>query len=225
LQGDKPDAIKKNSSLQNVLEYRYLPFILAAIAFVSMLGTLQKDFGPMDDLRFRAKLLKPSQIPERLFDTGLVTPDSSKLPTALSYLHSGARTKDDIKKMIDYGTCPWWTYEGLRFSQWRPLDSLTHWLDYQIYPDSPALMRTHNLIWFAAVIFIVSILYRKLLPIGWAAALAAVFYFLDNSNYLPAMWIANRNLLISVVFSILCILCHHKWRSTNSPVSAFASII
>ena len=219
-------AVKNTFALLlGFLEHRRLPIILAIIAFVSMLGTLQKGFGPIDDLRLRAKLLDKSQLPERLLDTGIIPENNGKLTTVLASLQSSVRTEEELKKMTDYGTCAWWTYQGVRFSNWRPLEHLTYWLDYQLYPNSPALMRAHSLVWFALLIFLVSLLYRKFLPVGVTAGLAAVLYFLDNSNYLPAMWIANRNLLIAVTFSVLCILCHHKWRNGGSIGIAVISFI
>jgi hypothetical protein len=53
----------------------------------------------------------------------------------------------------------------------------------------------------------------------WMAALAAFLYTIDDSNYFPAMWIANRNLMLALFFSILTLLLHHKWRHHNSLAS------
>jgi hypothetical protein len=211
--------------IRKFLEHKHLPLVLAVVAFITMLPSLKQEWEPMDDLRYRAKLLEPGQIPERLHDTGLVPENSGKLSTALLYLHDGTCAGDGLKKLMDYGTCPWWTYEELRFSHFRPLDSFTHWLDYRLYPNSAAMMRTHNLVWFSTVIFLVAVLYRRLIPCMWAAGLAAVFYFLNNSNYLPATWIANRNLLLSLVFATAAVLFHHRWRTTNRPSAAVFSVL
>jgi hypothetical protein len=53
--------------------------------------------------------------------------------------------------------------------------------------------------------------------------LAALFYSIDDSNYFPAMWIANRNLLLALFFSILTLLLHHKWREHNSLAAGIAA--
>jgi len=208
------------------LEHRHLPVILAVVAFVISLPLLTTGWEPCDDLRHRVKLIDPSLLPERLLDTGLVPENSGKLTTILRDLHTGARTKDDIKKLTDYGTVPWWTgiSNKWRYSNWRPLDSFTHWLDYRLYPDSAAMIHAHSILWFAAVVFLVTMLYRKLMSPVWVAGFAALLYVIDESNLIPVGWIANRNLLISLVFGVLTLLGHHRWRTTNSLAAAILSV-
>lgn len=180
------------------------------------LPALTTGWEPSDDLRHRAKLIDPSSLPERYFETGLIPDDSGKFSTVLRDLHTAARTKDDIKKLKDYGTLPWWTNDTLRHSNWRPLDSFTHWLDYRLFPNSAQMIHLHSILWLALVVFLVTVLYQRFIGPSWVAGLAALLYLLDDSNYWPTMWIANRNLLISLVFGILTLLSHHKWRKDNS---------
>ena len=202
--------------LQKVLEHRYLPAILAVLAFVIMLPALKAGWEPMDDLRHRIKLVDPSGLPERLHDTGMVPDNSGKLSTVLLELNSSVHTRSDTRRLKDYGVLPWWTSDDYKASNWRPLDNLTHWLDYRLEPDSAAMMHAHNLFWFAAAILLVAILYRRLMAPAWVAGLAALLYLLDDSNYFPAMWLANRGLLVSLVFGILSLLAHHRWRQHHS---------
>jgi hypothetical protein len=84
-------------------------------------------------------------------------------------------------------------------------------------------MHLHNIVWFTAVIFLVSILYRRFMAPIWLATLAALLYTLDDSNYFPAMWIANRNLLLALFFSILTLLLHDKWRRHHSLAAGIAA--
>jgi hypothetical protein len=175
-----------------------------------------------DDLVHRAKLLEPSELPERFYDMRLSPPDSGTLPGVLRDMYAIVSTERDYKVFRDFGLLPWWTAEDFRGSNWRPLTAFTHWLDYQLYPNSPVLMHAHSLIWFAAVIFLVAVLYRMLLGPVWIAGLAALFYMIDDSNYFPAMWIANRNLLLSLFFSILTLLMYHRWRRQNSVYAGVA---
>ncbi len=209
--------------LQKVLEHRYLPGILAVLAFVIMLATLKAGWGPMDDLRHWVKLVDPSGLPERLHDTGMVPDNSGKLSTVLLELNSSVHTRSDTRRLKDYGVLPWWTSDDYKASNWRPLDSFTHWLDYRLEPDSAAMMHAHNLFWFAAAILLVAILYRRLMAPAWVAGLAALLYLLDDSNYFPAMWLANRSLLISLVFAILTLLAHHRWRQYHSVAAGIVA--
>ena len=177
----------------------------------------------MDDLRHRAKLVEPSGLPPGLHNTGLVPENSGQLFTILSDLHTVVRTRDDFEKLRNYGLLHWWTQQDYLSSHWRPVDSFTHWLDYRLFPDSSVMIHVHNLLWFSAVIFLVTIFYRQLIKPLWVAGLAALLYLLDDSNFLPAMWIANRHLLISLALAILTLLAYHRWRTTNSPAAALVS--
>jgi hypothetical protein len=73
------------------------------------------------------------------------------------------------------------------------------------------------------VVFLLAMLYRQLMTPVWIATFAALLYSIDDSNYFPAMWIANRNLLLALFFSILTLLLHHKWRQHNSLVAGIAA--
>jgi hypothetical protein len=207
--------------IRTPLEHRYIPAVLAVVTVVIMLPALNAGFI-QDDLFHRARLLEPSELPERFYDMGLSPPDSGTLSGVLRDMYSIVRTERDIKVFKNFGILPWWTAKDFRGSNWRPLTALTHWLDYQLFPNSPALMHAHSLIWFAAVIFLVAVLYRKLLGPVWIAGLAALLYTVDDSNYFPAMWIANRNLLLSLFFSIFALLMHHRWRQQKSVYASVA---
>ena len=210
-----PGTAKLIATSRRGLENRYAPLIIAGIAAVIMLPALNAGLI-QDDLFHRIRLVEPSQLPRELSGTGLIPPDAGELSAALRDMHSFARTQQDTDNLKESGLCPWWTAENWRFANWRPLDSFTHWLDYRLFPNSPPLMHLHNIAWFTAVVFLLTILYRQLMTPAWMATLAALLYSIDDSNYFPAMWIANRNLLLALFFSILTLLLHHKWREQNS---------
>jgi hypothetical protein len=195
---------------------------LAGLAAVITLPALNAGFI-QDDLFHRIRLVEPAQLPERLHDTGLIPPDGGKLSAALRDMHSFARTQQETDNLKEVGLCPWWTAKDFRGANWRPLDSFTHWLDYRLFPDSPGLMHLHNIVWFAAVVFLVAALYRRLMIPAWIATLAAFLYVIDDSNYFPAMWIANRNLLLALFFSLLTLLLHHRWRRHDSLAAGIAA--
>ncbi|MHC4629756.1 MAG: hypothetical protein ACYS9C_00635 [Planctomycetota bacterium] len=211
------------TTVRKPLEYRHLPVVFAVIAFALSVPALWRGWESMDDLRHRAKLVEPSSLPPRLADSGLVPENSGQLLTTLSDLHTVVRTRSTFKKLRDYGLLPWWTQQGYLSSQWRPADSFTHWLDYQLFPDSAALIHVHSLLWFSAVILLVTSLYRQLMKPYWVAGLAALLYLLDDSNYVSASWICNRHLPIALVLAISCLLAYHRWRTTDSLAAAVVS--
>ena len=129
----------------------------------------------------------------------------------------------DVEKLIESGATPWWTPKETLLSFWRPIAALTHWVDYQVWPDSPALMHAHSILWFGAVTFVVGLLYRRFLSPAWIAGLAALFYMLDEGFYFPVASISNRNALISLFFGVLAMIAHDKWRRQGSLLPAILS--
>ena len=100
----------------------------------------------------------------------------------------------------------------------RPLSSLSHWLDYLLWPDSPLLMHSHSLLWLAALVLCSSLFFRFVMGAGWPAGLALLFFSIDYVHGAVAGWLANRNALLAGVFCLLCLLCHNRrqqagWRS------------
>jgi hypothetical protein len=221
-QQSEPGTTTFIARLRRDMENRYVPLVVAGIAAVIMLPALNAGLI-QDDLFHRTRLVEPSRQSSQLSESGLVPPDAGKLSAALRDMYSLARTPQDVEKLKESGLCPWWTPENLRIANWRPLDSFTHWLDYRLFPDSPRLMHLHNIIWFTAVVSLVSVLYRRFITPIWMATLAALLYTLNDSNYFPAMWIANRNLLLALFFSILTLLLHDRWRRRHSLAAGVAA--
>jgi hypothetical protein len=221
------------------LSHRHLPVFLAIGAILVMLPALKTGLF-IDDLPQRAVELRPDQLPPRMQETGNPA-DSGRFSTVLFDLFGFSRNPQCMALMKNYGTLPWWTPDGLRCSLCRPVTAFTHWLDYRLFPDSPALMHAENIAWYAAVVFLVTIIYRKVevtsggarLPTGrlagtlappcsmvagpsWAAGLAALLFLLDGNTYFPAAFVANRGYFLAIFFSLLCLYEHHQWRSTKS---------
>ena len=114
---------------------------------------------------------------------------------------------------MDMAGLPWWTTPDLRLSFFRPITGLTHWLDYLLWPDTPALMHVQSLLWFVTGVIVTALVYRRFLGCVWPAGLAAIFFALDDAHALPASWIANRNILPAFVFGMLALISHDRWRS------------
>ena len=58
----------------------------------------------------------------------------------------------------------------------RPLATLTHMLDYCVWPDWTALMHVQSLMWFALLIWAAAVLYRRVMSASlpaWVVGLAA----------------------------------------------------
>jgi hypothetical protein len=117
-----------------------------------------------------------------------------------------------FREMLERGFLPWWTYPGIKGAFWRPLTVTTHWLDYRLWPDSPALMHLHSILWYGALVLVAGRMYRRLMPSALGAGLAALLYAVDHTHAMPVAFLANRNTLISALFGVLALLAHDRWR-------------
>lgn len=115
------------------------------------------------------------------------------------------------QRALDAGLRPWWMVPGLRLAFWRPLSSLTHFVDYRLIPRAPWLMHAHSLLWFALAVAAVARLYRRLLGPTALAGVAALLYAIDDAHGLAVGWLANRNALIATGFGALCLHAHDRW--------------
>ncbi len=218
-------------NLSRVLGSGYWPAVLTLAAVVASLPAVRT--GPLtDDFLHRAILIGPSPCVDRLSEAGLPQEKSGSLLHALQNMYITVHPQENFGSLRAYGVLPWWTYEGFRVAFWRPVTAFTCWLDYRLFPESFESMHLHSILWFAAVVSAVAALYRRVAGVGWIAGLAALMYLLDDSSYFPTMWIANRNLLVSLFFAILTLIIHDRWRKGEwrpgavlAPLCLFLSVL
>jgi len=225
------ETLKTNGTGTRVLDFskrflahHYLPTVLAIGAILVMLPALRTGLF-WDDLPQRAIELRPSQLPPRMHEVGIPL-NSGSFSTVLNNLFNYLDPKG-VAMAKNYGIVPWWTPDNMniRLALWRPVTAFTHWLDYRLFPDSPMPMHAENIACFAAIVFLVTVIYRKLMGTGWAAGLAALLYLLDYNTYFPVMYVANRGFMLSLLFGLLCFYEHHQWRSTKSTSGCVLSAL
>jgi hypothetical protein len=117
--------------------------------------------------------------------------------------------------MMDRGILPWWTFETARLAFWRPTTSLTHWLDFTLLAHRPALMHLHSVAWFAVLLMVVTLAYRRLIGRTWVVGAAALLYATNGANALGVAWIASRSVLLATVSGVLCLWAHDRWRRSG----------
>ncbi len=107
---------------------------------------------------------------------------------------------------FEMGIFPWWTSDDWKGRFFRPVTSLTLWLDHALFGGWAMGYHLTSLVWYAALLVLIFGLYRSM-GMSDAAALAglAIFAAMDSS-LLPVGWPANRNSLVEAVFLVASIL-------------------
>lgn len=115
----------------------------------------------------------------------------------------------------ELGVIPWWSDPELKVAFWRPLAALSHWLDYQLWPNIPSLMHWHSLLYFfIACYFLLRFLEKLNIPKA-LPYLTLLIFMVDIKHLFPLFWLANRNQVMAICFSIMALYFHHLWRSES----------
>lgn len=147
-----------------------------------------------------------------IFEGGLEGLETSKWNTFTFSEGDPARNR----LRMEYGILPWWAVETWKVDLWRPIASLTHWIDYRLFGRSAWPMHAHNLALYGLLCGLTAALYRRLMP-GATAALAALLFAVDAGHGIPAGWLSNRNALLGTLFVVLSLWSHHRWRQGATP--------
>jgi len=187
--------------IYKVLAHRFAPFGIAAIAIVLTLSSLT--VGLIYDDYHHKLLMSGSESPARLLES----------PIDMFRFFDGDPERN--RELRNLGFLPWWTSENIKGAFWRPLSSLTHWLDYVLWPDAPWLMHVQSILWYATVVLVIAFLYRRFSTTVFAAGLAALLFAVDDAHGTPVGFLANRNVLIAAFFGVLTIIVYDRWRRDN----------
>jgi len=115
-------------------------------------------------------------------------------------------------ELMDEGILPWWTAAEWRIDFFRPVSWLSHAADFALWPDSAAAMHAQSVLWFAALIALAGLVYRRIFASPVTAALATLLYAIDDTFALPTYFITNRHALMGAFFGLLTFWAHHRWR-------------
>ena len=190
-----------NELFQRPFAHRNFFFVILILAIILTLPSLWSGLAADD---FHHKLLMDgSDSPIRLL----------KSPLDMFNFFDG--DSQHASEFMDYGLFPWWTYKKIKAAFWRPLASLTHWLDYTLWPDIPFLMHAQSILWYVILVISTVILYRRFISPAWIAGLAALLYAIDHTHGMPVGFLSNRNAIMATFFGVLAIIAHDKWRRDN----------
>jgi hypothetical protein len=169
--------------------------ILVALLLVSpCLGV-----GPMgDDYMHMARV-----------DPAVHAPGFACAPLDLFTFVSGEAAQRAVLR--EEGVFGWWMAPDFRMSFWRPLSSLTHVLDHWLWPRSFVLAHAQSMLWLAALLAVLAVLYRRF-HVPWVAHLALLLYAVDDARGWVLGWVANRNVLVAATLAFAALAVHDRAR-------------
>jgi hypothetical protein len=180
-----------------LLGRRWLPF--AAILLALLLVSPCLGVGPMgDDYMHMARV-----------DSRLRAPGFAYAPLDLFTFASGDPAQRAV--LLEEGIFGWWMASDFKMSFWRPLSSLTHVVDHRLWPGSFVLAHAHSMLWFAGLLAVLAVLYRRF-HVPWIANLALLMYAVDDARGWVLGWVANRNVLVAATLAFAALVVHDRAR-------------
>ncbi|OUS05846.1 hypothetical protein A9Q81_03630 [Gammaproteobacteria bacterium 42_54_T18] len=194
--------------------HRYWPVFLALFCMLLTAPVLRGHLKT-DDLFHRIVLQGSPTLYEKGYEAA--RPDKTFLESVNSLFSFVKKDQQNLTELQSIGVVnQWWADPEMQLAFWRPLSAATHWLDYQLWPDSPTMMLFQDMVWFSFLVFSVALFFRELkLPLA-IAGLASLLYAIDFSFASPLSWIANRNGVIAAFFGVTAVLLHIRWRKDKS---------
>jgi hypothetical protein len=129
------------------------------------------------------------------------------------------------------GVLPWWVAPGLSLHLFRPLSSVLFAFDHVLFGGQPAGYHLHSILWYVALVAIVSMLHARLLTRP-TARLATILYAASGAHFMPWAWISARHLEVSAVFACFGLFQHLRWREDGvrwaalvAPVSLLLALL
>jgi hypothetical protein len=198
-------AQRAAARIGTVLAHRRLPLAVAILSAIAMMPALSGGFQ-FDDWFQRATMLGYG--------------DTRPIQVFVQYID-----RQHNLSQMDFGTMPWWGSPDLHQAFFRYANALSMLLDYRLWPNHPALMHLHSLLWLSAAVLIAALLYREVMGAAWIAGLAALMYALDGAHAVPAAYLANRNALIACCFGFLSVLAFVRWRKRGQRPARWLSLL
>ncbi len=180
-----------------LLGRRWMP--VAAVLLALLLVSPCLGVGPVgDDYMHMARV-----------DPRLHAPGFAYAPLDLFNFVSGDAAQRAVLR--EEGVFGWWMAPDFRMSFWRPLSSLTHVLDHVLWPRSFVLAHAQSMVWLAALLAVLAVLYRRF-HVPWVANLALLLYAVDDARGWVLGWVANRNVLVTATLAFAALAVHDRTR-------------
>jgi hypothetical protein len=101
---------------------------------------------------------------------------------------------------------PWWTSPDWKVRFFRPLTSVTLWLDQSVWGKQALGYHATNLALYALLLVLVHRAFRALGLAPRAALLGLLLFELSDASVIPVGWVANRNSVLEGLFAVAALV-------------------
>lgn len=129
----------------------------------------------------------------------------------------------DLSAAIRHGALPWWTSPNFHLAFFRPLSSLSLYLDYRLFGAAAWAWHLHSALWVLAFFAVCAALFRRVLP-QQVAIIALAIVVCSYIPSVPGLWISNRHALIGLVPPLLGLSLHIEGRERGLRWGAAAGL-
>jgi hypothetical protein len=114
------------------------------------------------------------------------------------------------------GRAPWFMDENYALSFMRPLTSLTHAIDFRLWPNAVPLMHLENIVIYVFVVWLAGLIYIELGLPRLVVGFSTLFYAVSGTHSTTMAWLSGRNTLLTSAFGLLAIWLHLRAASRFS---------
>lgn len=200
--------MKKNFSWQVFSEARYSIILLMLLAIALHAASALVGHFYADDFIQRAYAIGSSALSQQGLLTGIES--NNVLSFVKNQFNFFDPATSNYQALKEFGILPWWSEDGITLHFFRPLASLTHFIEYQLYPDSPRIMHLFDLAWYALGLLALYKLYQRLELPKTIITLALLLFILNINMFHVITWIASRSMLMVVASGVFCLYCYHR---------------
>ena len=115
-------------------------------------------------------------------------------------------------QMKEAGFLGWWGTDEMQLAFFRPISSLSHALDFALWPRVAWLMHVENALLYGGIVALAGVFFRRLGLPALTAGLAVLLFAVDDVHAQAVGWISNRNALWAALLGVTTLVVHHRWR-------------
>lgn len=101
-----------------------------------------------------------------------------------------------------------WAFVSLEAANWHPLTWLSHALDYQLFGLNPAGHHLVSVLFHAANVILLFLLFQTLSGSTWRSLLVAALFAVHPLNVESVAWAAERKNVLSMFFFLLTLIAY-----------------